>query len=196
MNDHNQNTSSPQNSPENSDREIVSVRKDVAESLQEALGINLSEVSPEILEQASIARISKSRSPYPSADMLADYRQRGMADVARRALDVIDEERRWRHARVEQDQVHAHALEIEESRRLTFQTEKDAEQKRSSQKNSFLIAIGSIIAALVGGYFHLPRFLCISMVVVGIGGPSTATAFARFIPNNFLLHKGRKDDDS
>ncbi|MBB2171756.1 hypothetical protein [Gluconacetobacter asukensis] len=147
--------------------------------LKENLGIDPSS-SPDVLLARISATVSTSSSPYTSAEMLEDYVQRGMPDVKDRVLDTIDEERRWRHAREEQEQNHRHAIEREEIALARARMDEEHRQQRRSQKNALVIALIGIIGALGGSYF-LPAGVCIWVIVICVGGPSTATIAARLL---------------
>lgn len=148
--------------------------------VKEALGIDLVGLTPERLSARMTATVSTSSSPYTSAEMLEEYVSRGMADVRDRVLDTIDEERRWRHARMEQDQAHVQAVEMEEAALERTKVNEAHFQQRRSQMLAFSVAVLGILGSAAGAYFKLPTSFCISLALICVGGPAAATVVARF----------------
>ena len=144
---------------------------------EEILGVSFN-APPDLFMEKVVKSISSS--PYTSAEMLEDYVRRGMPEVKDRALDAIDEERRWRHAREEQEQNHRHEMDRGQLELAKGNAADDQAVRRRSQRNAFKMAVSGVILALVAGYFGVPTSLCIAVVVLAVGGPSTASVFARF----------------
>ncbi|HEV7286319.1 MAG TPA: hypothetical protein VGN75_15800 [Kaistia sp.] len=132
---------------------------EILESFEEA-GIDTS--SPEKILKAIAVTTSMSRSPWPSADMLAEYREfdRSLPDKLIAELKGQSEHRR----------------------RLEGERQSRSENRQDrSQRYAFIIAIVGILAA---GGFSLagaPTALAVTIVVAAIGGPNTATVLARLI---------------
>lgn len=158
----------------------VPVPHENVELLQTALGIDLT-ASSDILIARISATIEASSSPYTSAEMLEDYVRRGMPDVKDRVLDTIDEERHWRHAREEQEQAHRHAMERAAADQTATKIVEEHAQQRRSQRNAFIIALSSLPAAMASEWLGFSNAFCISLIVIGIGGPSSATILARIM---------------
>ena len=114
-----------------------------------------------ILEQT----MSMSSSPYPAPDMLAEY----PPEIAARIIATID-----------QQIAHRQALERE--------TVMGSERRQDrGQMFAFIISASSFVAA--GGLFlaGLPAWVSVAAMVLGIGGPNTASVLVR------LMDKRRRD---
>ncbi|MFT8699259.1 hypothetical protein [Acetobacter orientalis] len=158
----------------------VPVPAESVQLLRDTLGIDL-ESPQESLRARLVATTSRSVSPYTSAEMLNSYVQYGMPDVKDRALETIDEERRWRHAREEQEQNHQHAIDL---RRVELESRKighDQALQKRSQIFSFCIGAGGTVGSLIAGFLHVPSLICIIVCAISVGGPSVASIVAQTI---------------
>ena len=134
------------------------------EILNEALGVDLSKVSPDQMKLlAQTLKASVSSSPYTSGEMLAEYRDAGFPEIVNRALDSIDQQRD-----------HRQNLEIS----ITNRSEA---RKDRSQTGAQVSAILGLIGALIAGYFKVPSWICIVAIIFAIGGPNAATIAARMM---------------
>lgn len=152
----------------------VKVPAEIIEVLRETTGADPL-ANPNKVVAALTASVSTS--PYPSPEMLNDYPE----DIRNRLLDRIDQEGDWRRERMEQDQ----ALQHEMNRRAADLAEKNfkeqSTQQRRSQFGALFISLVCVVLAFIGMYFHLSWYGIVTLIVVGIGGPSSATILARKI---------------
>lgn len=132
---------------------------EILETLEEA-GINTR--NPHEIREAIAISTSMSRSPWPSADMLAEYSEFDPELPGK----LINE--------LQGQSAHRRALEAER------QTRSEKRQDRA-QRNAFIIAVLGILAA--GGFSlaGVPTVLTVTIVVSAIGGPNAATVLARLI---------------
>jgi Flp pilus assembly protein TadB len=113
--------------------------------------------------------------------MLQDYVLHGMPEVKDRVLDAIDEERRWRHARAEQQQDHAHLLEREAASQNKDKVDEDQAQQRRGQRGALVIALVGLVATLVSVYMHAFALVSVAIALICVGGPQGATITARLL---------------
>lgn len=150
-------------------KEIVISPKN-AHLLKEKLGIDPTESSDLLLQQVSLITGSISRSPYSSADMLKQYVDAGMPEVKNRALDAIDEERRHR-IRMDERQMALHETAVQAT----------IKQQQAGQTGAWVISGVGILASILAGYIGLSIWICITIIVVAVGGPPAATTIARVL---------------
>lgn len=129
----------------------------------EEIGVNIKD--PAQVRQALLsinATASISRSPWPSADMLVEYREFD-PDLPYRLIGELQTQAE-----------HRRSLE-------TKRTDGSEARLDRAQRNAFIIAV---LGVLAGGGFSLlgaPLGLTMTIVIAAVGGPSTATVLARVI---------------
>lgn len=107
-----------------------------------------------------LANVSMSRSPYPSAEMLAEYErfQPGFAD---RIIDKIDKQTE-----------HRQTLEM-------LGAQGDERRKNLGQWFGFITAVLGILAAALLSFFSNGWIVPTVIALVAVGGPPTASVLAR-----------------
>jgi len=122
------------------------------------LGIDLSADNPDqILAVLSSIKRSASMSPYTSADMLQEYKDRGFPELVGKVIDTIDTE-------------NAHRQQLEK-----FAVEQEQKRLNGSQRGAQFIAVLGVVGSLIAGYFHVSVILCSIVAAASIGGPPAAS---------------------
>lgn len=132
--------------------------------LREGLGVDVAKLSPQKMQALVMAMTqSTSASPYSSAEMLQEYRDRGFPEIADKVILTID-----------QQIAHRQQLEV-------FATQQREYRENRAQWGALLIAIAGTGGALFAGYVGVSSYVCGICIVVSVGGPSTATVAARLL---------------
>lgn len=153
---------SPKSDKQGSSGKVESVPVENVEILKDGFGFDITKKKPaEVQAFVQVLSRSMSSSPYTSAAMLEDYVKRGFPDLPGRVLEAID---------IQRD----HRIALEQA------TTSGSERRRNrSQIFAQVLGCGSVIGALIGGYYQVPTTICIAVVVVGVGGPNAATILGR-----------------
>lgn len=154
--------SSPSNSGEDALRSTLTIDNPLDQlGAPSEIGSIGNIIEPEAVGQVAFYAMT-SQSPWPSPGMIKEYQDLN----PKLARDLIVELKKEAAARRERDR-----------RR---EVESDKRQNRS-QYFAFTLATLGVVAAGVFGYLGVSDYVCITIVLVAIGGPNTATVIARRI---------------
>lgn len=143
--------------------DVEEIPAENVEIIRESLGVDVTKESPERVRELIAMRASISSSPYPSPEMLAEYAARGFPDLVPKIISVIDTQRQ-------------HRQEHEKKR-----TDGSETRLNRSQMSATTLGFFGLAGALVGGYFHVPTWICIVVALISVGGPNAATVISRIV---------------
>jgi len=140
--------------------------------LNHRLGINVSTDNPDriMAVMGSMTR-SRSVSPYTSADMLQEYKDKGFPWLVDKVVETIDAE-------------NSHRQKME-----SILVDREQNRLDRAQYGALIIAVLGVAGCLIAGYLGVPKSICIAVALLAIGGPSGANIASRLVD-----HFDRKND--
>ena len=141
----------------------LTVPPENVEFLRETVGIDMRQDPAQVRAAVVRMAMSISHSPYPSADMLAEYRDKGFPELATKVIATID-----------QQTAHRQSLE---------RTQVNGAQSRLlwAQRGAMALGFFGIGAAAIAAYFAVSTTVCVTIVIVAVGGPNAATVVGRIL---------------
>jgi hypothetical protein len=132
--------------------------------------------NPEQALQVAAITASLSRSPYPSAEMLREYREIGVMD---QVLEHINAQA-----------LHRQSLEV-------LKTKGSERRQYLGQTGAFLVGLVGIALAVAGSIYGANTWVCAVVAVAAVGGPKAAPVLSRVLDRppskNELPPSGKKN---
>lgn len=148
-------------------RRSEAVPADNVEVLKDTLGVDVARMSAAQVQEVAVALSrSMSASPYSSAEMMQEYRDRGFPDLPDKIVRSIDLQT-----------AHRQGLE-------SLVTKGGERRKDRAQWGAQAVAVTGLVGALVAGYLGVPSAVRVAAIVVAIGGPNAATILGRVLDRN------------
>jgi hypothetical protein len=141
----------------------LTVPSENIEALREFLGVDVTQDTDEVRALILQRTMSISHSPYSSPAMLDEYVKRGFPEMPAKIVDATDGQTK-------------HRQDLE---RLV--TERTQRRQDRAQLGSQIIGIIGVVLSLLAGWYNVPASICVTGIIVSIGGPNAATVIGRLM---------------